>query len=133
MCPASPGVLCLLRVLIGSCPIRSSNHIGQSESVHRLANNLQVYNNTPNHQYLCFKYFNSTLSYPHRGMHVLLVTVNDMPAYTPHCNDNCNLSLSPSFCITYPALYTAHLRLRVSIQNAKRICENCCCFPDPVI
>lgn len=32
--------------LIGSCPIRPSNHIGQSESVHRPANNLQFYNNT---------------------------------------------------------------------------------------
>ncbi len=39
-CSLLPGAL------IGSCPIRPSNHIKQSESVHRLANNLQFYNNT---------------------------------------------------------------------------------------
>lgn len=131
MCPASPGVLCLLRALIGSCPNRSSNQVGQSESVHRLANNLQVYKNTPNHQYLCFKYFNSTFVLPSWSD---ACPVGDCKRRaTPHCNGGCNLSPSPSFCITYPALHAAHLRLRVSIQNAKRICENCCCFPDPVI
>ena len=40
-CSLPPGAL------IGSCPIRPSNHISGSESVHRLANNLQFYNNTP--------------------------------------------------------------------------------------
>ncbi len=51
VCPASASTPCACSLppgaLIGSCPIRPSNHIRQSESVHRLANNLRFYNNTP--------------------------------------------------------------------------------------